>query len=79
MDVFGSFGVNDRNGDTAEKSERYEALFSVVEPIIFEREGRALEYPWRIDKVEAMRLQVCPTFPFVPRETHRQSVYTVAR
>lgn len=76
MDSLGRFGVNDGNRHPSKESERYEALFSVGESVVLERECRTFKHPRRINEVEAMSLQVRPAFPFIPREAHRRSVYT---
>lgn len=76
MDSLGRFGVYDGNRHPTKKSERYEALLSVVESVVLERECRTLEYSGRVEEVQAVNLQVGQTFPFVPRELHMQSVYT---
>ena len=78
MDALGRFGVNNGNCNTTQKTERDKALLSISKAVIFEREGRTLEYARRIQEVDAMSLQVDPTFPFVPGKAHMRSVYTVA-
>jgi hypothetical protein len=42
MDALGRFGVNDRNGNTTEETERDKALLSISEAVIFEGESRTL-------------------------------------
>jgi hypothetical protein len=79
VNVLESLGMNDRNGHSSEKSERDEALLSVIKPIILEGEGDSFKYAWRVYEINAMNIEVDPTFPFVPGEAHRRSVYTVAR
>ena len=69
--------MDDGNCYTTQKPQRHKALLSVVEPIILECERGPFKDPWCIEEVKAMILQVRPTFPFVPREAHRRSVYTL--
>jgi hypothetical protein len=76
VNALGRFGVNDGNCNTTEKAERDKALLSISEPVIFKGEGRSLEHARRIQEINAMSLQIDATFPFVPGEAHRRSVYT---
>lgn len=55
-------GMDNGNGYAAKKAERYKALFCVVEPVILKCECRPLKDPRCIAEIEAMSLQVCPTF-----------------
>ena len=68
--------VSDRYSYATEKSERDEALLSVVEPIILNRQGCSFEHPGCVQKIETMHLEVDPTLPFVVANAHRRSVYT---
>lgn len=72
-------GVNDRNNNAAEKAERYKALLSVIKSIILKSKRWAFEYTPYIDEVEAMRLEVEPTLPFVPGKLHIRIVYTAIK
>ena len=54
-------------------------LLSISEAVIFKGEGRTFEHARRIQEVDAVSLQVDPTFPFVPGEAHMRTVYTAVR
>ena len=75
----GSFSVNYRYRDPAEKSERHETLFSVYEATILERKGRAFKYARGVDEIEAVLFEIGPTLWFVPNESHATTVYTRCR
>ena len=77
MDSIRRLGMDDRNRQPSKKPEGHQALFTIGEPIILEREGWTLKDPRGIDKVEAVCLQIRSTLTFVPREAHRRIVYTV--
>lgn len=74
-----SLSVSDGYSYATEKSERDEALLSVVEPIILKRQGCSFEHPGCVQKIKAMHLEVDPTLPFVVGNAHRHSVYTGVR
>lgn len=67
-----SLSVSDGYSYATKKSERDEALLSVVEPIILERQGCSFEHPGCVQKIKAMHLEVDPTLPFVVGNAHRQ-------
>jgi hypothetical protein len=76
MNLLECLGVNDGNRHPSEEPERHEALLRIVESVVFECESWTLKYPQCINDVETMSFQIRPTFPFVPRDAHRRSVYT---
>jgi hypothetical protein len=51
MNSLGCLGVNDGNRYPSKKPERYEALFSVAESVVLEREGGTFKYPQCIKEV----------------------------
>lgn len=66
-----------RYRDPAKEAERYEALLSIGESVIFEREGRPFEDFRRIYEIEPMLLDVALPLRFVPSESHDATVYTL--
>lgn len=76
MDAFRRLVVDKRNSNATQEPQGDKALLPISEPVVLESEGGPLKYSWRIAKVKAVGLEVNPTLPFVPGETHRQSVYT---
>lgn len=72
MNTLLSLGVSDGYSYATEKSERDEALLSVVESIILKRQGCSLEHPGCVYEIEAMHLEIDPTLPFVVGNAHRQ-------
>ena len=50
--------VDDRYWNTSEKPEGDEASLAVGEPIVFEGEGKALEYVRCVEEIEPMGFQV---------------------
>jgi hypothetical protein len=68
--------VRQRYRYTVEQSEGNEALFLVPKAVVLERERRAIEHLRRVDKVDAVILQVLQALSLVPLEPHLRSVYT---
>ncbi len=71
------FRMHYRNGYVHEQSERNKSLFPVDKPIVFEGERRPDEHLVRIDKIQAVGLQVRLAFTFIPLKLHLPSVYTL--
>jgi hypothetical protein len=71
-----SLGVSDGYSYATEKSERWKALLSVVEPLILNRHGRSFEDPGCVEKIIAVHLEVDPTLPCIEGNAHRHGVYT---
>src|SRR5208283_3125809 len=69
-DLIPLFGMCDHNNRTIEKSKGDEALFSVVETIIFKGKGEALKDLLCIDKIKTMFDYVGPALLFIPCEFH---------
>lgn len=61
MNVLLSLSVSDGYSYATEKSERDEALLSVVESIILKGEGCSFEHPLCVQKIKAVNLEVDPT------------------
>jgi hypothetical protein len=61
-----------------EQSESDEASFPIREAVVLERERRAGEDLGRIDKIDAMVLEVLQPLSLVPLKPHLRSVYTSA-
>ena len=61
-------GRFNRHRHSCQESRRDETTFTVLEPIVFEREGQSLENALGIDEVQAMLAQVSRTLRFVPSE-----------
>jgi hypothetical protein len=76
VDVLGGFGMDDRERDTLQESQCYEALFVVREAIVLIRYRRSFKYARHIDEIETMLPEIGLPFPFIPGEAHMQSVYT---
>jgi hypothetical protein len=66
----------DRDGYVFQQAERDEALLTIGNPVVFEREGRACEDPRRVNEVQAVVPDIGNALVFVPLEPHLQSVYT---
>ena len=68
MDFMLGLAVGNRHRHSSQESRRDETTFTVLEPIVFEREGQSLENALGIDEVQAMLAQVSRTLRFVPSE-----------
>jgi hypothetical protein len=75
---FGRFRVRDRHGYAVQQAESNEALLTVPEAVVFERERRTIEHLRGIDEVNAVVLEVLQPLNLVPLELHLRSVYTPA-
>ena len=58
VDFMLSLCVYEGDGDAGEKPERNEALFSIVEAVVFVRKCRSLEDTRTIDEVESVIFEV---------------------
>jgi hypothetical protein len=54
--------VYEGDGDACEKPERDEALFTIVETVVFVRKCRPLKDTWSIDEVESVIPEVSLAF-----------------
>ena len=64
------FGMHYGHRHSLEKPKRNEALFGIVEPIIFVTVGGTFKDSRRVDKVEAVQLEIGLAFCFTPSEAH---------
>jgi len=76
VDVLRGFGMNDRECDTLQQTQRYEALFVVGEALVLIRDRRSFKYSRHIDEIETMLPEIGLPFPLIPGKAHMQSVYT---
>ena len=68
--------MDNRDGYAFENSQCHEALFAVVESIIFIRNCRSVEDLCCVTEVELVSLEISSSFTLIPFKEHRRSVYT---
>jgi len=68
--------VDDRNHQLIKSTERHEALFGIVEAIVFVGIGGTVKDSRRVDEVEAVLFDIQFAFRITPREPHEIIVYT---
>src|SRR5450755_500616 len=67
-----SFRVDDGDYQLFQNAESDKSLLRIVEPIVFEGVGRALEHFRRINKIEAVLPKIQVALCCTPRESHVQ-------
>ncbi len=75
MEVLAFFGVDDRDGDPAKKSECHETPLVIGQAIVFIRIGDTLKHLLCVDKVESVFPEIRPTLGPIPGD-QLWSVYT---
>lgn len=76
MNTRGRLGMHERHADTSEEAQGHQALFRIVEAVVFKGERRASKDLLRIYKIQAVLSQVGAALRLVPGKLHLKTIYT---